>query len=138
MNLVKHKKQAVSPLSMFGLDHPVSKDYTDRHNLTNYSKEKQSMEWPPYQPEDKGKKRPLGRLKGQIHIPDDFLDEDEEINTLFYDDPNDSDCENKTDHAWQLSYHAAELEDLLWTLSHLKTYPKHTGPGKPRSRPWKM
>lgn len=31
-------------------------------------------------------KRKLGLLKGQIHIPDDFLDEDEEINALFYGD----------------------------------------------------
>ena len=31
-------------------------------------------------------KRKLGLLKGQINIPDDFLDEDEEINALFYGD----------------------------------------------------
>jgi len=29
-------------------------------------------------------KRKLGLLKGQIDIPDDFMDEDEEINTIFY------------------------------------------------------
>ena len=29
-------------------------------------------------------KRKLGLLVGQITIPDDFLDEDEDINTLFY------------------------------------------------------
>jgi len=29
-------------------------------------------------------KRKLGLLAGQIHIPDDFLDEDEEINSMFY------------------------------------------------------
>ncbi len=29
-------------------------------------------------------KRKLGLLKGQIKIPDDFLDEDEEINAMFY------------------------------------------------------
>jgi len=29
-------------------------------------------------------KRKLGLLKGQIDIPDDFMDEDEEINTMFY------------------------------------------------------
>ena len=29
-------------------------------------------------------KRKLGLLAGQIDIPDDFMDEDEEINTLFY------------------------------------------------------
>lgn len=33
------------------------------------------------------KKRKLGLLKGQIDIPDDFLDEDEEINDMFYGDP---------------------------------------------------
>jgi prevent-host-death family protein len=31
-------------------------------------------------------KRKLGLLKGKIHIPDNFLDEDEEINALFYGD----------------------------------------------------
>ncbi len=31
-------------------------------------------------------KRKLGLLKGQINIPDNFLDEDEEINTMFYGD----------------------------------------------------
>lgn len=30
-------------------------------------------------------KRKLGLLKGQIHIPDDFLEEDQDINALFYD-----------------------------------------------------
>lgn len=29
-------------------------------------------------------KRKLGLLKGQIDIPDDFLDENEEINSMFY------------------------------------------------------
>jgi hypothetical protein len=29
-------------------------------------------------------KRKLGLLKGQINIPDDFMDEDEEINAMFY------------------------------------------------------
>jgi len=32
------------------------------------------------------KKRKLGLLAGQIDIPDDFMDEDEEINTMFYGD----------------------------------------------------
>jgi len=31
-------------------------------------------------------KRKLGLLKGQIRIPDDFLDEDAEINAMFYGD----------------------------------------------------
>lgn len=31
-------------------------------------------------------KRKLGLLAGKIDIPDDFLEEDEEINTLFYGD----------------------------------------------------
>ena len=31
-------------------------------------------------------KRKLGLLKGQIKIPDNFLDEDEEINAMFYGD----------------------------------------------------
>jgi prevent-host-death family protein len=31
-------------------------------------------------------KRKLGLLKGKIKIPDDFLDEDEEINAMFYGD----------------------------------------------------
>lgn len=30
------------------------------------------------------KKRVLGQLKGKIIIPDDFMDEDEDINTMFY------------------------------------------------------
>ncbi len=30
------------------------------------------------------KKRTLGLLQGQITVPDDFLDEDEEINEMFY------------------------------------------------------
>lgn len=30
------------------------------------------------------KKRKFGLLKGQIKIPDNFLDEDEEINAMFY------------------------------------------------------
>lgn len=29
-------------------------------------------------------KRKLGLLKGQIRIPDDFLDEDEAVNEMFY------------------------------------------------------
>ncbi|MBW1869221.1 MAG: type II toxin-antitoxin system prevent-host-death family antitoxin [Deltaproteobacteria bacterium] len=29
-------------------------------------------------------KRKLGLLKGQINIPDDFMDEDEEIDAMFY------------------------------------------------------
>jgi antitoxin (DNA-binding transcriptional repressor) of toxin-antitoxin stability system len=33
-----------------------------------------------------GEKRKLGLLAGQIDIPDDFLDENEEINTMFYGD----------------------------------------------------
>lgn len=33
-------------------------------------------------------KRKLGMLAGQIHIPDDFLDEDEEINSMFYGGPS--------------------------------------------------
>lgn len=31
-------------------------------------------------------KRKLGLLKGRITIPDDFLDENEEINAMFYGD----------------------------------------------------
>jgi len=31
-------------------------------------------------------KRKLGLLAGQIKIPDDFMDEDEEINSMFYGD----------------------------------------------------
>jgi antitoxin (DNA-binding transcriptional repressor) of toxin-antitoxin stability system len=31
-------------------------------------------------------KRKLGLLKNQITIPDDFMDEDEEINAMFYGD----------------------------------------------------
>jgi len=31
-------------------------------------------------------KRKLGLLKGQISIPDDFLEEDDEINAMFYGD----------------------------------------------------
>lgn len=31
-------------------------------------------------------KRKLGLLKGQIEIPDDIMDEDDEINALFYGD----------------------------------------------------
>jgi prevent-host-death family protein len=33
-------------------------------------------------------KRQLGLLAGQIDIPDDFMEEDEEINTLFYGEPS--------------------------------------------------
>lgn len=29
-------------------------------------------------------KRELGLLQNQIHIPDNFLDEDEEVNAMFY------------------------------------------------------
>ncbi|WP_286819043.1 type II toxin-antitoxin system Phd/YefM family antitoxin [Desulfobacter sp. UBA2225] len=29
-------------------------------------------------------KRKLGQMKGQIIIPDDFLEEDEEVNVMFY------------------------------------------------------
>jgi len=32
------------------------------------------------------KKRELGILSGQIDIPNDFMDEDESINTMFYGD----------------------------------------------------
>ena len=32
------------------------------------------------------KKRELGLLNGQINIPNDFMDEDKEINTMFYGD----------------------------------------------------
>jgi hypothetical protein len=35
----------------------------------------------PYKPKEK---RKLGLLAGQIRIPEDFLDEDPEINALFY------------------------------------------------------
>ena len=31
-------------------------------------------------------KRKLGLLKGQINIPDDFMEESEEINAMFYGD----------------------------------------------------
>ncbi|MFH2091508.1 MAG: type II toxin-antitoxin system prevent-host-death family antitoxin [Pseudomonadota bacterium] len=31
-------------------------------------------------------KRKLGLLKGQINIPDNFMDEDEDINAMFYGD----------------------------------------------------
>lgn len=31
-------------------------------------------------------KRKLGRLKGQFRVPDDFLEEDSEINSMFYGD----------------------------------------------------
>ncbi|MDA0841328.1 MAG: type II toxin-antitoxin system prevent-host-death family antitoxin [Planctomycetota bacterium] len=31
-----------------------------------------------------GGKRKLGLLAGKIHVPDDFLDEDSEINDMFY------------------------------------------------------
>ena len=34
--------------------------------------------------EEKKTKREFGQLKGKIVIPDDFNDEDEEINKLFY------------------------------------------------------
>jgi len=33
-------------------------------------------------------KRKLGLLAGQIDIPDNFMDEDEEINALFYGEPS--------------------------------------------------
>ena len=32
-------------------------------------------------------KRKLGLLKGQINIPDDFMDDDEGVNAMFYGDP---------------------------------------------------
>ena len=35
-------------------------------------------------PHKPGEKRKLGLLAGQIHIPDDFMDEDAEINAMFY------------------------------------------------------
>ena len=38
----------------------------------------------PHKPREK---RKLGLLKGQINIPDDFMDEDEEIEEMFYGDP---------------------------------------------------
>ena len=31
-------------------------------------------------------KRKLGILAGQVDIPDDFMDEDEEVNAMFYGD----------------------------------------------------
>jgi prevent-host-death family protein len=34
-----------------------------------------------------GQKRPLGLLAGKIRIPDDFLEEDPEINAMFYGEP---------------------------------------------------
>jgi len=34
--------------------------------------------------EEKKSKRKFGQLKGKIVVPDDFNDEDEEINKLFY------------------------------------------------------
>jgi bifunctional DNA-binding transcriptional regulator/antitoxin component of YhaV-PrlF toxin-antitoxin module len=37
-------------------------------------------------PGTRPKKRTLGKLKGKISLPDDFLDESEEINKLFYGD----------------------------------------------------
>ena len=33
-------------------------------------------------------KRQLGLLKGQVQLPDNLMDEDEEINTLFYGEPD--------------------------------------------------
>jgi prevent-host-death family protein len=33
-------------------------------------------------------KRKLGLLAGQIDIPDDFMEEDEEINSMFYGEPS--------------------------------------------------
>ena len=39
------------------------------------------VELVPHKPKEK---RKLGLLAGQIHIPDDFLDEDAEINSMFY------------------------------------------------------
>lgn len=32
-------------------------------------------------------KRKFGLLKGQINIPDNFMDEDEDINSMVYDEP---------------------------------------------------
>ena len=37
-------------------------------------------------PHKPGEKRKLGLLAGQIEIPDDFMDEDAEINAMFYGD----------------------------------------------------
>ena len=33
-------------------------------------------------------KRQLGLLKGQVQLPDNLMDEDEEINTMFYGEPD--------------------------------------------------
>jgi len=41
------------------------------------------VELVPHKPREK---RKLGLLAGQIRIPDDFLDEDPEINAMFYGD----------------------------------------------------
>ncbi len=38
----------------------------------------------PYQPEGK---RKLGLLRGQVKIPENFLEEDEDINEMFYGKP---------------------------------------------------
>jgi len=32
-------------------------------------------------------KRRLGLLKGQIHVPDDFMNENDQINEMFYGEP---------------------------------------------------
>ena len=42
------------------------------------------VELVPHKPKEK---RKLGLLAGQIEIPDDFMDEDAEINAMFYGDP---------------------------------------------------
>ena len=42
------------------------------------------VELVPHRPKEK---RKLGLLTGQIEIPDDFMDEDTEINAMFYGDP---------------------------------------------------
>jgi len=42
------------------------------------------VELVPHKPREK---RKLGLLAGQIEIPDDFMDEDAEINAMFYGDP---------------------------------------------------
>ena len=42
------------------------------------------VELVPHKPKEK---RKLGLLAGQIEIPDDFMDEDAEINAMFYGEP---------------------------------------------------
>ena len=43
------------------------------------------VELVPHKPKTK---RKLGLLAGKINIPDDFLNEDEDINAMFYGDPS--------------------------------------------------